>query len=98
MTSILPSTKILLVHARPEPGGGRTRVGDEFTGTVANRVNLSPTTRSVGEPAYVTVNVPPRSIVELASTASFVSVAPLLVISMRVLPRNVRLPPTLSGP
>src|SRR5262249_23541888 len=88
-TSMLPSTKILLFQAKPEPGGGSTTVGAEFTGTAVKRVNLSPIARL--PPANVTFNVPPRSTVPLAaSITSLTGVPPFLPISTSVVPRKVR--------
>src|SRR5262245_13339375 len=97
-TSMLPSTKILFTQASPDPGGGSTSVGDEFTGTAAKSVNLSPATKSVWAPGKDTFNVPPKSIALVALSRSELRVAPLLLMSTSVVPRKVRDPSTVSGP
>src|SRR5215471_2209961 len=84
---MLPSVKMLLAHAKPEPGGGSLTVGEEFAGAAAKRVNLSPAERELS-PENFTVSVPPRSNPPLAVTKSELSVVPPLVISRSVSPRN----------
>src|SRR6266576_3512291 len=75
ITSMLPSMKMLLAQARPEPGGGSLMVGAESSGTAAKRVNLSPTARAVF-PENDTFNVPPKSTLPVPFTKSAVRLVP----------------------
>src|SRR2546421_12776947 len=83
MTSMLPSMKILLAQARPEPGGGSLTVGEEFTGTAVKRGNLSPTAR-VLFPEKGTLKTPPRSTPAGASALTAGKSSPVFFVLMSV--------------
>ena len=87
---------VLLVQTTPGMTGRLTVVNASARPPV-NRMNLSPATKLV-LPKKVTVSVPPREIVPVATSLSQLKVALVLAISIRVAPRSVTLAPTVMVP